>query len=382
MDVQAEFSRNRQGMFAGRGGMIAFTRYCLEVSSRIARDITVACRDATEGCEIIVGTGLAYYVGMRMAEYWQVPCVHGFMQPLLATRDFPPPLGPLPPFALPGWLNRLSNHVIGQLAWIPMRILANRAMRDVLGLPPSPLRVPVDIVRARGDPVLMAHSRYLLPHASDWEANIHVTGFWFLDAAKGWNPPDDLVRFLNAGPPPVYVGFGSMLLKKPLATLETVLATINQAGCRAVISAGWGGLRAENLPSHVFAIDEAPHDWLFPRMAAIIHHAGAGTTGAALRAGKPSVAVPFLLDQFFWAWRLHEIGVAPKTVPYRKLTAETLGTALTEALSDEAIQAKATALNEKVRAENGVDKAIAIIERTAQKSKGDRHADNTATAAH
>ena len=362
LDIRAEMqSEQTARMFAGRGNPVAFMRHFLDLSQRLAREMLSTCRDATEGADLIVGIGLAQVVGVSVAEYWRVPAVHTFLQPLLASRDFPTPL--VPPIAMPGWLNRLQYHLLAQPMWLAGRPLANRARREVLGLKPMPLGHPYGLAMAKGETVLMAYSRHLVPPGSDWPKNVQVTGYWFLDAAGEWTPPEALTRFLDAGLPPVYVGFGSMTLKNARATLDTVLAAIAEVGCRAVISAGWGGLRAENLPANVFAIDEAPHDWLFPRMAAIVHHGGAGTTGASLRAGKPSVVVPFIFDQPFWAWRLNKIGVAPKAIPIARLTAERLSGALQEALG-EPMQTRARDLGEKVRAEDGLGAAVAAIERT------------------
>jgi UDP:flavonoid glycosyltransferase YjiC (YdhE family) len=360
VDFRAELqSEQAARMFAGRGNPIAFMRHFLDLSRRLARVMLSVCRDASEGCDVILGIGLADVVGVSVAEYWRMPAVHAFLQPLLASRDFPTPL--VPPIVMPGWMNRLQYHLLAQPMWLAGRPLANRARRDVLGLKAMPLRHPYGTAMANGQTVLMAYSRHLVPPGSEWPQNVHVTGYWFLDAAEEWTPPGALTRFLDAGPPPVYVGFGSMTLKDPRATLDTVLAAIAKIGCRAVISAGWGGLRAENLPTNIFAIDEAPHDWLFPRMAAIVHHGGAGTTGASLRAGKPSVVVPFIFDQPFWAWRLNKVGVSPKAIPIGKLTAEKLGNALQEALGGP-MQSRAHDLGEKVRAEDGIGAAVAAIE--------------------
>ena len=365
LDIRAEMqSEETARLFAGRGNPVAFIRHFLEMSRRLAGEMLVACRDASEGSDVIVGTGLADYASACVAEYWRVPIVHGFLQPVIASGDFPSPL--VPPIAMPGWANRFESRTLAAPMWLAIRPLANRMRRELLKLPPSPLRHPFELERSRGDTILMAYSRHILPRGSDWESNIEVTGAWFLDAGKDWIPPEALARFLEAGPPPIYVGFGSMTLKDPRATLDAVLGAIRDIGCRAVISAGWGGLRADNLSENVFAIDEAPHDWLFPRMAAIVHHGGAGTTGAALRAGKPSVVVPFILDQPFWAWRLNKVGVAPKAIPVGRLTAPKLAQALRDALSD-AMQARARDLGENVRAEDGLGEAVTAIERAGRR---------------
>ncbi len=221
----------------------------------------------------------------------------------------------------------------------------------------------------RGAPLLLAYSGEFLPRSREWPVNIETTGWWFLDEGAGWTPPPALEAFLAAGPPPVHVGFGSMAFEDSQATLRATLAAIKKVGARAILSAGWGGLTDETMPDTVFAIDEAPHDWLFPRMAAIVHHGGAGTVGAAVRAGKPSVVTPFIVDQFPWARLLEARGVAPAPIPHRTLTAEALGEALTSALHDQAMRRRAEDLGEQVRAENGVGRAVAVIERVGDSKR-------------
>ena len=154
-----------------------------------------------------------------------------------------------------------------------------------------------------------------------------------------------------------------MAMEDPQATLRTVLEAIRGVGCRAVVSAGWSGMRAANLPEDVMAIDATPHDWLLPQMAAAVHHGGAGTTGAALRAGVPSVVVPFITDQFFWARQLEKCGVAPASVPHKRLAAHALGQAIGAALGDQAMRRRAAEIGAIVRAEDGVGRAVAAIER-------------------
>ena len=366
IDIRAELASGpSSAMFERGGNPLVFIRHFVELSRRLALDMTIACRDATKDCDVVVGTGLSVYAAACVAEYWKVPCVHAFLQPMIASRDFPSPVAPVPSFRMPGWMNRMQHKALAGAIWFPMRFIANSVVRKTLALPPSPLALPIEVAAARGESVAMAYSRHLLPRGSEWPANVVVTGFWFLDAPRDWAPPRDLQRFLDEGEPPVYVGFGSMGMKDPRATLDAALGAIATARCRAVIGTGWGGLRDDNLPAHVFAIDEAPHDWLFPRMAAVVHHGGAGTTGAALRAGKPSVVVPFLLDQFFWGARLKDIGVAPPPIPHRKLTAAKLGAALKDVLANDAMRARAEKIGEAVRLEDGLGHAIAMIESAA-----------------
>jgi UDP:flavonoid glycosyltransferase YjiC (YdhE family) len=240
-----------------------------------------------------------------------------------------------------------------------------KLMHQILDLPPPSWRNPMGARHSPNDHYLMAHSEALVPRSPEWPANVDVTGFWFLDRTPDWQPPAALSQFIANGAPPIYVGFGSMIMKDPAATVATVLEAIQRTGCRAVISAGWGGLRPTDLPDTVFTIDAVPHDWLFPQMAAVVHHGGAGTTAAAARAGVPHVVVPFISDQFFWAEQLRRRGVAPAGVPHKKLTADKLTAALETALNDGQIRQRAVELGEKVRAEDGTGRAAEIIEHAA-----------------
>ncbi len=202
----------------------------------------------------------------------------------------------------------------------------------------------------------------MIPRPADWPDSLHVTGYWFLDPPAGWEPPRDLLDFLDSGLRPVYVGFGSMLSKKPEETADVVLKALERSGQRGVLSSGWGGLRKNNLPPSVYMVGSIPHGWLFPRMAAVVHHGGAGTTGAGLSAGVSSILTPFFGDQPFWGRKVHELGVGPRPIPRRKLTAEGLAQAIRTAVSDPTILKNAADLGERIRAEDGIARAVAVIE--------------------
>lgn len=207
-------------------------------------------------------------------------------------------------------------------------------------------------------PTLTGVSPLVTPPAPDWGKHIHVTGYWFLDAPEGYAPPPALQAFLDAGAPPVYIGFGSMGSSDPEGTLKVMLGALEKSGQRGVIHSGWAGLAADKLPANVFLLNGVPHDWLFPRMAAVVHHGGAGTTGAGLRAGVPSMAVPHLGDQVYWGRRIHELGAGAAPIRRHLLTAETLGGAISQMVTDGDMRTRAAALGERIRAEDGVGNAV------------------------
>jgi sterol 3beta-glucosyltransferase len=186
-------------------------------------------------------------------------------------------------------------------------------------------------------PVLYGYSPAVLPKPEDWDDSLHVTGYWFLDSPSDWQPPAALVDFLKAGPPPVYAGFGSMAGSDPDALSAMVVEALARVKQRGILASGWGGLAHANLPDHVIAVESVPHDWLFPQMAAVVHHGGAGTTATGLRVGVPSIVVPFLADQFFWGQRVAQLGVGSNPIPRQQLTVQRLAAAIDGVVNDQII---------------------------------------------
>jgi len=360
-DIKAEMNRpESQRLFTDGGNPIALLRWMRDLGKRYGRQLALEGRDLTADADLIVGSGMSDPHASIFAEYRHVPVAHAFLQPAVWNSDYPSPFHPVLP--LPGWLNRFEQQFGVQMLWLATRLLMQET-RKVLMMPRASLFSPVPRALRAGEPFLLAFSRHVLPPAREWPQNVRVTGYLFLDGPKNWLPPPALVQFLDGSPPPVYFGFGSMNMKDAKETTETVLRVVQRIGCRAVVSSGWGGLGgAVQLPPNVFAVDAVPHDWLFPRMAVAVHHGGAGTVAAAARAGIPSVVTPFLMDQFFWGWRLNKLGVAPEPVPHKKLSVETLSHAVTKALSNEKLRARAAEIGDAVRSEDGLTVAAEFIE--------------------
>ncbi|MEJ2600165.1 MAG: glycosyltransferase, partial [Anaerolineales bacterium] len=167
--------------------------------------------------------------------------------------------------------------------------------------------------------------------------------------------------FLDSGDPPVYVGFGSMAGSHPEKLATLVLKALAKSGQRGLLLTGWGGMQALSVPDSVFVVDSAPHGWLFPRMAAVVHHGGAGTTAEGLRAGVPTVILPFAVDQAFWGQRVKALGVGPEPIPFKKLTVDKLAHAIQEAVTQSEIKRRAASLGQAIRSEDGVGNAVRII---------------------
>jgi sterol 3beta-glucosyltransferase len=199
-----------------------------------------------------------------------------------------------------------------------------------------------------------------LPVPPDWPTNIHVIGAWTLPMPQGWTPPDDLAAFLANGEPPVYFGFGSMKVPDPLRMTQQIAAALKATGLRGVLQAGWAGLNHHD--NHLITIGDTPHAWLFPRMAAIVHHGGSGTTHAALKAGKPSLVVPFAVDQPFWGQRIAAAGAGVPPISPKRLTVEHLAAALRTLTQDSTMRQHAAAISEQMRAEDAIATALEIIE--------------------
>ncbi len=281
------------------------------------------------------------------------------------TRAFPNPM--FSGVKLGGWFNQISYRLM-DLAGLMYGGVTNDFRVKTLGLQ-SKGRFARSTHKTNGEPVpmLYAYSSHLVPRPDDFPPEVHVTGFWFLEQATPWQPSPELLAFLEAGPPPVYVGFGSMSGNAGAERGRIVVEALQKSGQRGLLATGWGGMETSEQHPNIFLIDAAPHDWLFPRVAAVVHHGGSGTTAAGLHAGKPTVICPFIADQPFWGKVVHERGVGPQPIPQKKLTVEGLAAAITIAAKDEAMQQRAAALGAQIRAENGVACAVGVINAALEK---------------
>jgi len=339
----------------------AMMEFALPLGANVLRSARAASRDA----DLILHSFLLCVGGHTIARELGVPDIYAEFFPVFtATAAFPsllfPDLGSL------GAYNRITHALFNYIFWSTNRIGYGMVQKQFSDLP---VRVYHPFVNRRNPtPILNAFSPLVVPPAPDWGAHVHTTGYWFLDTAHNWQPPDALTRFLESGPPPVCIGFGSMIAKEAKIMNRIVLDALAQSRQRGVLLGGWGkfsdpstGSR-QALPESVFVIDSAPHDWLFPRMAAVVHHGGAGTTAAGLRAGVPSIITPFTADQPFWGRRAAELGVGPTPIHRRRLTARNLAGAITRAVNDPEMRARAAVLGKKIRDENGVTHAVNVIE--------------------
>lgn len=348
-----------------------FMREFTRLRKPIVRDLMERCRQACLDADLILLSPTALLVSLSVAEKLGVPPCWTALQPTTPTRYLTNPFFPPAPGWLPGEgvYNLLTHVLTGETLWQLMRSTINQARREVLGLPPLPFLGPVAQTLGK-QTRLYGFSPVVVPPPPDWGPEHHVTGFWVLDE-PAYRPPAELLAFLEAGPPPVCIGFGSNHNTDPGGVTRLVLRALELAGQRGVLLTGWAGLE-EVRSERVFAATSVPHEWLFPRMAAVVHHGGAGTTGAALRSGVPSLAVPFMADQPFWARRAFELGVGPRPIPRKRLTAEGLAVALRAAVGDRRLRERAAQVGAQLRAEDGVARAVEVFDREVAPAVGAR----------
>ena len=299
--------------------------------------------------------------GSHIAEKLGVPAVMAVLMPVIVPTVESVAIG-FPNLKLGSWYNKLSYTVLHK-GYHAYDDIINEFRQELLGIVKLPKSTsPIQMANGKPIPVLHGYSELVSPRPRDWPNTAHVTGYWFLERKGDWQPPAELRDFLEAGEKPVYVGFGSMAGRNPQRMANLVVDALQKAKVRGIIATGGGGMEASNLTETIFKIDRVPHTWLFPRVSAVIHHGGAGTTAAGLRAGIPTIVCPFIVDQPYWGERIYALGVGSKPIPQKKLTAKKLAEAIREVTTNQIIQQNAANLCQKIREEDGIAKAIAIIE--------------------
>ncbi|GFF59046.1 sterol 3-beta-glucosyltransferase [Aspergillus udagawae] len=297
---------------------------------------------------------------IHCAEKLGIPLTIMFTMPWSPTQAFPHPLASIRRYSTkPTVANFISYAVVDLLIWQGLGDIINRFRRKTLGLDILDTPQALTLAHRLHVPHAYLWSPALLPKPRDWSSDIDVCGFTFLSSASNYTPPEDLLAFLRAGSPPVYVGFGSIVVEDPQKLSLIVFEAIQKTGQRAIISKGWGGLGASevDVPENIFLLDSCPHDWLFRHVSCVVHHGGAGTTAAGLKLGCPTVIVPFFGDQPFWGSIVARRGVGPSPIPYRELTADRLADAILVALEPSSRQ-KAHEISEVIQQESGTNAAV------------------------
>jgi sterol 3beta-glucosyltransferase len=327
-----------------------------ELMVKTQHEIWNACMDADV---IIFHPGMP--LGFFMAKELGKISIMASPFPIVPTKEYPSILF-YNVFRLGKVYNLFTHFVVGKLFWALTKSAIKEfwitTVKTKMNFSTSPIYQQIK----SGMPVINGYSKLLFHTPKDWKVNSHITGSWMIENETLWIPPNNLVDFIKQGEAPIYIGFGSM--KDTTAFRQTftlITSALKIARQRGIVALGWNSFpTGETLPEDIFLIDSAPHSWLFPQMAAVVHHGGAGTTAAGLAAGKPTIIIPSNADQPAWGKRVFELGVGTRSIPKNQLTAQRLAVAITEALQP-AMVANAAILGEKLSKENGVKNAVEII---------------------
>lgn len=343
-------------------GVVRLWRMIAGSFGSLAESYVVALSDPNlRATDLLINQLPGGIFGSDLAEALGIPLVLASVIPLTRTATMPA-MG-FPALPVPGY-HRMTYRLAEQLVWQLFRGVIQRWRVQTLGLRHLPPLGPFAHLAHARVPVINGFSSYLVPRPPDWPAHVAITGPWLesYDTQGPWHPPEDVVRFLAAGAPPVYVGFGSMTVADPAHLAALVVRALQRAGRRGIVHAGWAQLPYRDLPSTIMAVEPLPFDWLFPQLAAIVHHGGSGTTAVGFRAGVPTAVVPFGFDQYYWGERLHTLGVGAAPVPFRTLSEAQLAEAITAACQP-TMQQRAAEFGARARAEDGVRTALTWIER-------------------
>lgn len=333
-----------------------------EIFEQQVRPMLDNCWQAAQGADLLLYDTMLAPVAYHIAEKLAIPAIMTSVMPNMSpTRAFPLIGGPK--IRLGGWANKLSYQLY-RLSWAQSYPDLSRWAYQTLKLPPYSRFLNYWQRQGRPIPVLYSYSQHLLPSPPDWNATTLASGYWLLDQAAGWQPPPELEAFLAAGPAPLAIGFGSMVGLDPQHQSQIITAAVQQLGQRAILLTGWGGLAQHPFPDTIFCLAEAPHEWLFPRCVAVVHHGGSGTTGMALRCGQPSVICPFVTDQYFWGHISHRQGLSPAPIPQTELTSTNLAHAIKTVLTDPSLRQRVALLGAALRQEDGVARAVTFISQT------------------
>ncbi|MET7619248.1 glycosyltransferase [Streptomyces sp. NPDC005408] len=353
-ELESEAGRALHRSTTGAGKLVRVITMARSLVGQMADGLL----EAAHANDVLLLSSSLAPLGHTIAEGLALPSMGVYLQPLAATGEFAPPVTGTRSFG------RTANRLAGQAVNAALdHVFADttRSLRARLGLPHTGTRAARRARDQQDWPVFHGFSELVVPRPRDWRPGLRVTGYWWPHDPPSAQLPPLLRDFLASGPAPVFVGLGSATVPDPDQVSDTVVRALRAAGLRGVIQSGWSGLHGDG--EDMLTIGEVAHSALFPRMAAVVHHAGAGTTAAGLRAGVPAVPVPIQFDEAFWAARLAALGISPGPVPLRRLTADTLTAALIAATSDPAYGHRARALAERISQEDSVGPVLAAVNR-------------------
>ncbi|NWL11202.1 glycosyltransferase [Paenarthrobacter nitroguajacolicus] len=344
-DLTELITQPAPGAKASSGSVLTFWRKLTDYMGNAA---TGALAAAEAGADVVLANSVAPYA-YDIAEAMGIPALGAHLQPTEPSAAYPPVIMNSA-LSLGAW----GNKIIGQRAAAgPAPYDAPSArLRKELGLGKQSRAAGERRRRKANATILHGISPSVLPRPADWHPGLVMAGYWWPAMKPDWQPPTDLLDFLADGTPPVFVGFGSSAQIDPAFILEAT----RRAGVRAVVQGVEGALGDDAI-----AVGSIPHEWLFPRMAAVVHHAGAGTTAAGFRAGVPAVGIPVYTDQPLWASRIASLGAGPRPIPYKMLTPERLGDAITEAVSTPSYAKRAAEVSAAIATEDGTGPVVEAL---------------------
>jgi sterol 3beta-glucosyltransferase len=314
--------------------------------------------EASQDAEAIISGFVSLPFAFALEDALGIPHITAVLQPLMPTRSrtgFASPFITSHDTILNRWYARFG-------LWATWQFVFGRQANQFRQRLDLPTMGPGTFVRrVEAVPMINGFSDVIVPRPDDWPAHVQVAGYWRLPQDADWEAPPALRRFLAEGPRPIAIGFGSMAAPDPEGTQQLILEGVRLAGARAVVLSGWSGMADAAPHADVLVLDSAPHDWLYPRMAAVVHHGGAGTTSAAFHAGVPQFVVPHISDQPYWGQRTVALGVGPHPVARTALTAGGLAAAIRQMVGNQTMAANAQAIAAQLAGEDGVARAVAFI---------------------
>ena len=344
--------------------LFRFIRYYIEIADEARSYIQTMLDDywrASQDADLIVSSASGF-AGLQIAQARQARHCWALFQPMTRTSAFPH-------FATPGSFrfgekfNSFSYHFAERIYW---RLFGDAITHWLQTRVKAPISLEQSQTMFSGSPpspVLYGFSASVIPKPADWGEDMVICGYWFLEQPQSWRPSDELASFLETGSPPLYIGMENIRYSSQSALLQLILEALEISNQRALLFVGGREVDCRGLPRSVLLVNAVPHDWLFPRMSAVIHHGGAGTTGSALRAGVPSFGIPGFFDQPFWSRRIHEIGAGLPPIQPQKLTSKRLASAINRLVNDDDLRDSSARLGEELRREHGIQRAIEVIEK-------------------
>jgi sterol 3beta-glucosyltransferase len=318
-------------------------------------DLLIACEDAN--CVIYHPKAFgAYDIGEKL----NIPIIVACPVPVIAPiKGFS---NPVLPFSLNfgGWANKLS-YSINRLATSSFQKIVNQWRNEKLGLPNRSAFTNTLMLNGKPVPVLYGFSSSVFPMVKEWGEKVYPTGYWFLDERDDWEPPHSLIDFLSEGKTPICIGFSSMPLRNPERYKDMFAEALKSTDQRAVIITGISGMEFPSDSKNIYTIKSIPHSWVLKNVSAFVHHGGAGTVAATLRAGKPMIICPFSVDQPFWARTMHSLGVSYEPLPEKLISTSKLIDAIKYVVENESVKEKANLLGKQIQSENGVENAVKYI---------------------